>query len=697
MTRMAFGLNNSASTFQRVIELVLQCLQWETCLVYIDDIVVYASDLEQHMQRLEEVLTRIKEAGLKLKPDKCNLLQEEVVFLGHIVSSKGVRPESSNIAKIVEWPRPTTPKQVKQFVATGSYYRRFVKNFAKIARPLTNLTKVDRAFHWTTECEEAFNALKQALIGPDLIGYPLNEAGSFYLDTDASEIGLGAVLSQMQEGRERVIAFASRATNKAERNYCITEQELLAVVYFIQYFRQYLLGRHFVVRTDHQALVWLFSLKEPSSKIARWIDILSRYDFTIEYRAGKRMGHCDALSRCTNPKDCNCPDVDMMEPLKCGPCKKCLRRSETMALDRKVSDQTEDQKCAVHDKVKDEEDCTKIEPVRAVSNGNRNTPGTSRDQMVPESRQPWAAIFSTAEMSQKQQEDAQIRPILEAKLAGVKPKQDDMLDKCPETRQYWIICDTLEIHSGTLYRRFQKTCNGDDRLQLVVPRALRKDVVKQAHDPVTAGHMGIKRTKHRILESYFWFALKSDVTLYVHHCDICEADKKPSRKPKAPLGHIRVGAPLDVLALDFTGPFPITERKYSHCGKVDRKGRLVAHILRDHEPEKQVPFFCTLCKFRCETRDDLLKHLTKYAGHVRAVGSNQNIDLKQILIKSNVPWFVSANDMTPIREEDDDMFMDPEEPALPPWLLDVRPLKRKADFSPSTMSLPLSPQYTDQR
>lgn len=135
----------------------------------------------------------------------------------------------------------------------------------------------------------------------------------------------------------------------------------------------------------------------------------------------------------------------------------------------------------------------------------------------------------------------------------------------------------------------------------------------------------------------------------------------------------------------------------SHCGKVDRKGRLVAHILRDHVPEKQVPFFCTLCKFRCETRDDLLKHLTKYAGHVRAVGSNQNIDLKQILIKSNVPWFVSANDMTPIREEDDDMFMDPEEPALPPWLLDVRPLKRKADFSPSTMSLPLSPQYTDQR
>ncbi|KAH3727206.1 hypothetical protein DPMN_053135 [Dreissena polymorpha] len=134
--------------------------------------------------------------------------------------------------------------------------------------------------------------------------------------------------------------------------------------------------------------------------------------------------------------------------------------------------------------------------------------------------------------------------------------------------------------------------------------------------------------------------------------------------------------------------------RFSHCGKVERKGRLVAHILRDHVPEKQVPFFCTLCKFVCETKDDLSKHLTKYSGHVRAAGISHNIDLKQTLIKSNVPWFVSANDMTPIREEEDDMF---KEPALPPWLLDLRTLKRKADFSPSTMSLPLSPLDTDQR
>ena len=149
-----------------------------------------------------------------------------------------------------------------------------------------------------------------------------------------------------------------------------------------------------------------------------------------------------------------------------------------MALDGMVSDKIEGQKRTVNDEVKDEEDDTKIEPARAVSNGNRNTPGTSRDQTVTESRQPWAAIFSSAEVSQKQQEDTQIRPILEAKLAGVKPQQDDMLNKSPETRHYWIIWDTMEMHSGMLYRRFQKTYISDNRLQLVVPQALRTDVIK---------------------------------------------------------------------------------------------------------------------------------------------------------------------------------------------------------------------------
>jgi hypothetical protein len=271
-------------------------------------------------------------AGLKLKPDKCHLLQKEVVFLGHVVSKEGVKPDPTNAAKIVGWPRPQTAKQVKQFVATGSYYRRFIKDFAKIVRPLVELTKKDMPFIWGEHCEIAFQAVKQTLTGPEIMGFPINEGGEFRLDVDASGVGIGAVLQQVQDRRERVIAYASRALSKAERNYRITEKELLAVVYFVQYFRQYLLGRKFVIRTDHQALVWLFSLKEPSGKIARWIEILAPYDMVIQYRPGVKQGHCDALSRCELPRDCSCADVDTFEPLKCGPCKKCKKRAEEMVL-----------------------------------------------------------------------------------------------------------------------------------------------------------------------------------------------------------------------------------------------------------------------------------------------------------------------------------------------------------------------------
>ena len=168
------------------------------------------------------------------------------------------------------------------------------------------------------------------------MGYPLNDGGEFTLDTDASGVAIGSVLLQVQNGRERVIVYASRALNKAERNYCITERELLAVRYFVEYFQQYLLGHKFTVRADHQALVWLFSLKEPRSKIARWVEILSQYDFAIQYRPGKKHGHCDALSRCESPQDCDCPEFDMDEPLKCGPCKKCKKRADEMLLSGRV-------------------------------------------------------------------------------------------------------------------------------------------------------------------------------------------------------------------------------------------------------------------------------------------------------------------------------------------------------------------------
>lgn len=543
MTRMPFGLNNACSTFQRTMEIALQGLQWVTCLIYIDDIIIFGSTFAEHISRLDEVLNRIKKAGLKLKPEKCNLLQVEVVFLGHVVSKKGVRPDPNNIAKILQWPVPSNAKQVKQFVATGSYYRRFVKDFAKIAKPLTELTKQGVQFIWNEKCEKAFADIKKALISPNVMGYPSNDAGNFLLDVDASGVGLGAVLSQMQDGRERVIAYASRTLNRAESNYCVTERELLAVVYFVQYFRQYLLGRKFLVRTDHQALVWLFRLKEPSGKIARWLEILADYDLQIEYRPGRRQGHCDALSRCQNPRDCTCPDVDTSESLKCGPCKKCRKRAEDMMIDPRI--ETKDTARMVNTDV--------AEPGTSTSGSCSN-----------HNLKSWADGRTNEELRAMQKADKDICVVLEAKIEQQRPKTQDTVTMSPASRHYLLLWDLLEVRDGVLFKWYFKKNGCGQHLQLVVPSLLKKELLSQFHNSVISGHMGVKRTHEKLRQTFYWFAMKTDVQLHLRACDVCAQDKKPQKSPRAPLGTILTGAPFDVVATDYIGPFPLTPRGNRH-------------------------------------------------------------------------------------------------------------------------------------
>ena len=397
-------------------------------------------------------------------------------------------------------------------------------------------------------------------------GHPMNDGGTFYLDTDASGIGIGAVLSQEQGGRERVIAYASRSLSKCERNYCITEQELLAVVYFIQYFRQYLLGRKFVVRSDHQSLVWLFSLKEPNGKIARWIEILAPYDFSIEYRPGVKQGHCDALSRCKSPKDCSCADVDMSEPLKCGPCAKCKRRAELMMLmpknGKEETDVSELKRNTNETRTKVEETSTLSQMVRATMN-SQNVEPTQGTSYLPDcsSLTPtdWAWEESPSEVVQRQQNDPDIEPILSSKITGVKPSIEYMTTKSPASRHYWILWDDLFLSNGVLCRKFLKKNGIDSYVQVIAPMEWHKDIVKQMHDSPMSGHLGVKKTKEKLLQRYYWFKLKQDVKLHIKMCDICAADKTPTKTPRAPMGHLKSGGPWDTLAIDYLGPFPKSE------------------------------------------------------------------------------------------------------------------------------------------
>lgn len=296
--KMPFGLCNAPATFQRLMTTVLNGSVGTRCLIYLDDIICYSRDFDEHLQNLESIFMKLQEAGLTLNPHKCRLFQRQVLFLGHVVSSDGVHVDPKKIDHIQNWPTPQTKSEVKSFMGLASYYRRFVKCFSDIATPLFALSGKER-FEWTPECSTAFQLLKDRLASAPVLAYPLaeNSAANFVLDTDASSTAIGAILSQVVDGKERVVAFSSKALSKAQRNYCTTRRELLAVVHFCHEFRPYLLGRHFRLRTDHSSLQWLRGLKEPDGQVARWLLALQEFDFAIEHRPGKQHTNADAMSR----------------------------------------------------------------------------------------------------------------------------------------------------------------------------------------------------------------------------------------------------------------------------------------------------------------------------------------------------------------------------------------------------------------
>jgi hypothetical protein len=295
--RMAFGLSGAPATFQRVMDAMLIGLRDVEVLVYLDDILVFSNTIEDHVRRLRLVFERIREANFKLSATKCTFCVPEVVYLGHVVNKHGVAPDPSKVRAIKDFPRPRTVKDVRAFLGLSGYYRDFIRKYADMSRPLTQLTKKDEKFGWTNLQQQAFDKLKDALTFESVLAHPRFDQ-PFILSTDASDYAVSAILSQLHNGKERPIGFASRMLNAAERNYSTTHKELLAVVFGTHIYRCYLYGRKFKVITDHAALKWLITVKNHQcARLTRWILKLSEYEFEIEHKAGKKHVNADCLSR----------------------------------------------------------------------------------------------------------------------------------------------------------------------------------------------------------------------------------------------------------------------------------------------------------------------------------------------------------------------------------------------------------------
>lgn len=305
--RMAFGLKNAPATFVRLMDRFRAGLGNRNVFVYMDDILVLSETYEQHLQDLSAVFDRLRMFNLRARREKCVFVRDEVKYLGHTISPAGLVPDRSKVSAIADMPAPSTVKQVASFVQTCSWYRKFIPGFSALARPLTNLLKKSAVFQFGEEQRHAFETLKAKLTSAPI----LRQADStkpYMLRTDASDYALGSVLLQGEGNEERPIEYASRLLTPAERNYSTVEKEALAVVWSVTRFRSYLDSAEVTVSSDCQALQWLFALKTPTGRLARWALQLQGANLKMTYTPGRKNVVADTLSRpfCKHASDVSC-------------------------------------------------------------------------------------------------------------------------------------------------------------------------------------------------------------------------------------------------------------------------------------------------------------------------------------------------------------------------------------------------------
>ncbi|KAJ8720901.1 hypothetical protein PYW08_006366 [Mythimna loreyi] len=304
-TRMPFGLKNAPSTFQRLIDKLRSSLNRDfteiegenvTLLAYQDDLLLITETYVGHIAALQAVFEKLRAFGLRANREKCVFCRKQVKYLGHVITQDGVSPDYDKVQAIVDMKPPQNLKQLRTYLQTCSWFRKFVPNFSAIAEPLTRLTKKNQTWVWEAEQATAYEELKQRLTSAPIL-VQADYSQPFVLRTDASNYALGAVLLQGEGVEERPIEYASRLLNPAEKNYSTTEREALAVVWAVERFRGYIDGHEVIVRSDHQPLKWLLTIKSPSGRLVRWALKLQSFNITYQYTPGKANVVADTLSR----------------------------------------------------------------------------------------------------------------------------------------------------------------------------------------------------------------------------------------------------------------------------------------------------------------------------------------------------------------------------------------------------------------
>ena len=499
---MPYGLTNAPSVFQRLMQHVIAGLNPDEgpdfVVVYIDDILVFSRTLDDHLTHLRLVLERLKTAGLKLKPAKCHFVQKEVEYLGHLVTPEGLETNHRIVAAVKEFPTPQNISEVRRFLGLASYYRRFIPQFAKIARPIHALTCKGVEFSWSAACQEGMDLLKNKLTSAPVLAYPVFEK-PFLLETDASIKGIGAVLSQEQDdGKPHPIAFASRSLSTAERNYSVTELETLAVVWAFSHFHSYLYGQSVTVLTDHSAIKAVLETPNPSGKHARWwtrVYGTGVRDVRIIFRAGKLNLSADALSR--SPQ--------------AGPPEEGIAEEEV-------------QVAVVHD---DEVGDHTVESLLCAPPCN----GTPRS------------------FAEEQAKDPELQEIVLFLRVGELPPVEK------RARQIALQASLFTLEGDVLFYIDPKQ---DHCKRVVVLQHLRVQLLAENHSSMMGGHFVGRKMYGALVRHWWWSGMYSDTLRFARGCPECAVVSGGSRPHRPPLHPIPVQRPFQIVGVDVM-ELPLTE------------------------------------------------------------------------------------------------------------------------------------------
>jgi transposase InsO family protein len=546
---MPFGLCNAPATFQDMINHIFRDLLDQGLVAYIDDLLIYAPTQEQHDQIVTEVLTRLRRHRLAVAAEKCEWAKEEVEFLGYVIGREGVKMSQEKVEAVLEWKSPQSLAETQQFLGFANFYRRFIRDYSRIAKPLTELTKGNgRNWTWTTEAERAFVELKGRFTSAPVLAH-FDPARPAIIETDASDFALGAILSQRDDHNQlHPVAFHSRKFTPAEINYEIHDKELLAVVDAFKYWRRYLEGATHQVQvfSDHQNLEYFTTTKVLNRRQARWAQELAGIDFKIFYRPGSSNGKPDALSR--RPE---------YRPEKGG---------------------DEDQPIT-----------TVLHP-RHFANGVSFIVSAARMSSIPAIK--WAPDFLSEVREAGKEDQEYVRLLTDAALSEESGQSSreaeeepvgarDSERECRKARRERI----LEIRGDCVYRK--------ERLWVPEGRNLRKKVLESEHDTKVAGHMGQDKTIELIRRNFWWPKMDEHIIDYVRSCPECQRNKAARHQPYGLLSPLELPyAPWQSIAMDFVTDLPLSEEcdqlwvvidrftKMAHFIPLPAKGKTASDLAR---------------------------------------------------------------------------------------------------------------------